>query len=187
DDTSPVPSTPLSEATVEEVMAVLEAIVADRTLLLDLPDAMRIRLTDLAGKVYSPDAYARRQLVKATERRRKATKIEKEEQVLQNTGIRKLRVRPGVGTPNYFPPVGVEPDEVEDPDCREMREPLICHVCEQDYTEVHHFYDQLCPSCAEFNYAKRSELADLSGRVALLTGGRVKIGYQAGLKMLRAG
>src|SRR4030095_12599873 len=29
--------------------------------------------------------------------------------------------------------------------------------------------------------------ADLSGRVALLTGGRVKIGYQAGLKLLRAG
>ncbi len=29
--------------------------------------------------------------------------------------------------------------------------------------------------------------ADLTGRVALLTGGRVKIGYQAGLKLLRAG
>ena len=52
---------------------------------------------------------------------------------------------------------------------------------------VHHFYDQMCPACAEFNYAKRSETADLSGRVALLTGGRVKIGYQAGLKLLRAG
>ena len=39
----------------------------------------------------------------------------------------------------------------------------------------------------EFNFAKRTELADLRGRVALLTGGRVKIGYQAGLKLLRAG
>ena len=35
--------------------------------------------------------------------------------------------------------------------------------------------------------AKRTELADLRGRVALLTGGRVKIGYQAGLKLLRCG
>jgi NAD(P)-dependent dehydrogenase (short-subunit alcohol dehydrogenase family) len=52
---------------------------------------------------------------------------------------------------------------------------------------VHHFYDQLCPPCADFNFAKRTELADLTGRVALLTGGRVKIGYQAGLKLLRAG
>ena len=53
--------------------------------------------------------------------------------------------------------------------------------------DVHHFYDQLCPPCAEFNYAKRTESADLHGRVALLTGGRVKIGYQAGIKLLRAG
>ena len=52
---------------------------------------------------------------------------------------------------------------------------------------VHHFYDQLCPPCGDFNFAKRTETADLSGRVALLTGGRVKIGYQAGIKLLRAG
>jgi NAD(P)-dependent dehydrogenase (short-subunit alcohol dehydrogenase family) len=45
----------------------------------------------------------------------------------------------------------------------------------------------MCPSCAEFNFKKRFELADLRGRVALLTGGRVKIGYQAGLKLLRSG
>jgi NAD(P)-dependent dehydrogenase (short-subunit alcohol dehydrogenase family) len=45
----------------------------------------------------------------------------------------------------------------------------------------------MCPVCADFNFAKRIELADLRGRVALLTGGRVKIGYQAGLKLLRAG
>ena len=52
---------------------------------------------------------------------------------------------------------------------------------------IHHFYDQMCPECAEFNFAKRLELADLTGRVALLTGGRVKIGYQAGIKLLRSG
>src|SRR6202042_1541636 len=53
--------------------------------------------------------------------------------------------------------------------------------------EIHPFYDQLCPACADFNFGKRAETADLSGRVALLTGGRVKIGYQAGIKLLRAG
>ncbi|MFD0739255.1 SDR family NAD(P)-dependent oxidoreductase [Lysobacter koreensis] len=70
---------------------------------------------------------------------------------------------------------------------RESPELLHCYVCKQKYTLVHHFYDQLCPACAEFNYFKRTESADLSGRIALLTGGRVKIGYQAGLKLLRAG
>ena len=42
----------------------------------------------------------------------------------------------------------------------------------------------MCPPCAEFNFAKRSETADLEGRVAVLTGGRVKIGYQTGIKLL---
>jgi NAD(P)-dependent dehydrogenase (short-subunit alcohol dehydrogenase family) len=70
---------------------------------------------------------------------------------------------------------------------RESVELQHCYVCKRKYTLIHHFYDQLCPDCAAFNFAKREELADLRGRVALLTGGRVKIGYQAGLKLLRAG
>ena len=56
-----------------------------------------------------------------------------------------------------------------------------------DYVELHPFYDQLCRPCGDFNLRKRTETADLTGRVALLTGGRVKIGYQAGIKLLRAG
>ena len=60
-------------------------------------------------------------------------------------------------------------------------------MCKQKYSVIHHFYDQLCPTCAALNFTKRDELADLRGRVALLTGGRVKIGYHTGLKILRAG
>ena len=69
----------------------------------------------------------------------------------------------------------------------QSRELQHCYVCKQKYSVIHHFYDQLCPSCAELNFTKRTELTDLTGRVALLTGGRVKIGYQAGLKLLRCG
>ena len=68
-----------------------------------------------------------------------------------------------------------------------MIEPQHCYVCKRPYVEVHPFYDQLCQACGDFNFRKREETADLSGRVALLTGGRVKIGYQAGIKLLRAG
>ena len=45
----------------------------------------------------------------------------------------------------------------------------------------------MCEACGDFNYAKREQTADLSGRYALVTGARVKIGYQASLKLLRAG
>ncbi|MEQ9728918.1 hypothetical protein ABRP29_25130, partial [Pseudomonas sp. WHRI 8822A] len=51
-----------------------------------------------------------------------------------------------------------------------------CYVCKQKFTQLHHFYDQMCPACAELIFFKRTETADLRGRVALLTGGRVKIG-----------
>jgi hypothetical protein len=63
----------------------------------------------------------------------------------------------------------------------------LCYVCKTEFHELHHFYDQMCPPCAELNYRKRDQTADLRGRVALVTGGRVKIGYQAAMKLLRAG
>ncbi|MCA9675917.1 MAG: SDR family oxidoreductase, partial [Myxococcales bacterium] len=62
-----------------------------------------------------------------------------------------------------------------------------CYVCKVDFHDLHHFYDQLCPACADLNWRKRNQTADLRGRVALVTGGRVKIGYQAAIKMLHAG
>ncbi len=107
---------------------------------------------------------------------------------LSATGIRKLRKQTVFTTPNVFPPADfTQGDVADDADFREAIEPQNCYVCKQNYTAIHHFYDQLCPACAALNFAKRTETTDLSGRVALLTGGRVKIGYQAGIKLLRAG
>ena len=109
--------------------------------------------------------------------------------MLNDTGIRALRRRPVFTTPNVFPPEGFEPKDVHGDEARARGRSSRshCYVCKQKYAVVHHFYDQLCPPCAELNFRKRTELADLRGRVALLTGGRVKIGYQTGLKLLRAG
>jgi NAD(P)-dependent dehydrogenase (short-subunit alcohol dehydrogenase family) len=62
-----------------------------------------------------------------------------------------------------------------------------CYVCKVRYRDLHKFYDQLCPSCAALNWEKRHQLANLDGRVAVVTGSRVKIGYQTCLKLLRSG
>ena len=62
-----------------------------------------------------------------------------------------------------------------------------CYICKAAYTDIHFFYHLLCPSCAAFNYQKRHQKTDLTGRVALITGGRIKIGYQTALRMLRDG
>jgi NAD(P)-dependent dehydrogenase (short-subunit alcohol dehydrogenase family) len=175
--------------TVRASAALLEAIAADRSLLDRLPAEDRTRLHQAVAQVYHPDPVLRRQKLKAAERARNAAQIEREEALLHATGIRELRRRPVFTTPNVFPPEGFVADDREDdePERRESVELQHCYVCKQKYSLIHHFYDQLCPTCAAFNFAKRTESADLRGRVALLTGGRVKIGYQAGLKLLRAG
>ena len=170
----------------EAAAALLEEIVADRAILAEVPETDRNRLLQAAGRVSRPDVIDRRRLLKVSKRKRKAEKVQREESVLAETGIRRLRRAPVFTSPNIFPPT---PEEIRarEPEIRKVNEPRNCYVCKQDYTAIHHFYDHLCPACAEFNFAKRTELADLTGRVALLTGGRVKIGYQAGIKLLRAG
>jgi NAD(P)-dependent dehydrogenase (short-subunit alcohol dehydrogenase family) len=170
-------------------MDLLEAIAADRTLLDALPKEDRSRLHQAVARVYHPEPGARRQQLKTLERERNAENIRRTEALLDATGIRALRRKPVFTTPNCFPPIpaGALDPGLEATTHAHASELLHCYVCKQKYTQVHHFYDQLCPDCADFNFAKRSESANLDGRVALLTGGRVKIGYQAGLKLLRAG
>jgi NAD(P)-dependent dehydrogenase (short-subunit alcohol dehydrogenase family) len=166
----------------------LEAIDADRTLIDHLPAEERQRLHHAVAKVFNPDPVARRRRLKAAERERSAAKLDRMGAVLHETGIRTLRRQPVFTTPNVFPPENLlQLDAPDDEERREAIEPRHCYVCKEKYTRIHHFYDQLCPTCAEFNFNKRGDLADLRGRVALLTGGRVKIGYQAGIKLLRCG
>ncbi len=70
---------------------------------------------------------------------------------------------------------------------RRLHEPITCYICKQPFQDVHFFYHLLCPQCAAFNYEMRSLSADLRGRTALVTGGRVKIGFQTVLRLLRDG
>ncbi|MDP9322105.1 MAG: SDR family oxidoreductase [Acidobacteriota bacterium] len=179
---------------VQAATEVLDTIAGDWSVLDRLPRTDRERLHRAVARVHNPDPRARRRRVRAVERQRKAAGAMRDDAVLDETGIRTLRRRPVFTTPNVFPPERFEPECRRD--TTEVREPAqaraalgarICYVCNEPYTLIHHFYDQLCPPCAALNFAKRTELADLNGRVALVTGGRVKIGYQAGLKLLRGG
>jgi NAD(P)-dependent dehydrogenase (short-subunit alcohol dehydrogenase family) len=184
------PQKPASDlaAQLKDAAEILEKVVSNRALLATLSVEERTRLLKVAGEIYCPEVDERRRLVKAKVRQRKAEKIQRDQSRLNQTGIRKLRREKVFTTPNVFPPKDFSQQEIkDDPDFREVVEPQNCYICKKDYSRIHHFYDQLCPVCAELNFAKRTETTDLRGRVALLTGGRVKIGYQAGIKLLRAG
>ena len=176
-------------ARLRDMADLIERIASDRSLLDHLDPVERARLQQALASLHAPsDPVARRQRRKAAARARVSAQNAHDDAVLDATGIRTLRRKPVFTTPNYFPPEGFVARDVDDAgDVREALEPQHCYVCKRKYSRIHHFYDQLCPECAEFNFAKRTELADLHGRVALLTGGRVKIGYQAGLKLLRCG
>ncbi|SDT79070.1 short chain dehydrogenase [Streptomyces sp. TLI_053] len=69
----------------------------------------------------------------------------------------------------------------------ELRGSRRCYVCKRRYREVDAFYHMLCRPCAADNTSRRALSTDLRGRRALLTGGRVKIGFQLALMMLRDG
>ena len=145
----------------------LEAVVRDRTLLLGLSVEERTRLLAAAGDVFNPDLVRRRQWAKELRRQGKAEKRQRDDAALAETGIRVLRAKPVFTTPNVFPP-----DEPETNGAGEVLDEQHCYVCKTRFSELHHFYDQMCGPCGDFNFAKRTETADLSGRVALLTGGR---------------
>ncbi|MBM3820158.1 MAG: SDR family oxidoreductase [Acidimicrobiia bacterium] len=169
-----------------EAIELLEAIAQDRTVLEGVPEEERKRLLQAVALVYHPDRVERRRMANAVARERRAARIEKDQRKRAETGIQTLRRKPVFHTPNVFPPV--EPAEAGPHDSGpHADESQHCYVCKTHYTLIHHFYDQLCPECAELNFVKRTELANLRGRVALVTGARVKIGYQAGLKLLRSG
>lgn len=63
----------------------------------------------------------------------------------------------------------------------------MCYVCKNNHNDLHHFYPTMCLSCGDFNFKMRDFSFDLSGKFALVTGGRVKIGFEICLKLLRSG
>ncbi|QFR01749.1 SDR family NAD(P)-dependent oxidoreductase [Streptomyces phaeolivaceus] len=68
-----------------------------------------------------------------------------------------------------------------------LQRPRSCYTCKTRYVEVDYFYHQLCAGCARLNRGKRDARADLTGKRALLTGGRAKIGMYIALRLLRDG
>ncbi len=162
---------------------VLEAVVSDRALLAQLPDEERIRLVMAAGRAIAPETEQKRRLVKGLRKTRRRQIESRDRALLARTGIRAAR-ESDVFVP---PPRLVTAGAAEAQPSPEVLKPRTCYVCKVEYSRVHSFYDALCPECAELNYEKRFQTADLTDRVALVTGARVKIGYQAALKLLRAG
>lgn len=160
--------------------------LADRSEILSLlPEPQRIALLKATGKLSRPDPEEIKKRKKDKKQQKRRAVVEKERRLRAATGIRKAREATVFSAPRQiaFDMQGNEPVE----DGKELKTPRNCYVCKAEFTRLHHFYDALCPACATLNYQKRFQTTSLEGQVAVITGSRLKIGYQATLMMLRAG
>ncbi|MFN0062352.1 MAG: SDR family NAD(P)-dependent oxidoreductase [Myxococcaceae bacterium] len=183
----PAPQSSAAASTAEELRAclsTLRAIVEDRSVLQALGEAERLALLEAAGRVQHPTRDATARQAKAKRRRENSEKREKDRAAFASTKIRSLRSAPLLAPalalpegPTPLPPAGRQ----------RLETPRYCYVCKAPFQDLHAFYDAMCPPCGDFNYAKRFQRAPLQGLVALVTGARVKIGFQASLMLLRSG
>src|SRR5262245_5206812 len=184
----------------EELVARLEAYAAEHARLAEVPYPLRKRLLAACGKIADPRASERRAMRRALRRRDNRAQRERDLAALMQAALRRARrggkaetaLLPKHALPAREPfaealpaepwpaPAGSSqaPAEATPAAPAELGQARYCYVCKAPYTRVHFFYDSMCADCAERNHAKRTELCDLRGRVALVTGGRIKIGHE---------
>ncbi|HEY4222580.1 MAG TPA: SDR family NAD(P)-dependent oxidoreductase [Myxococcota bacterium] len=182
----------LSDDDKHAALRVLEAIAGDRSNLAGFDEEERKRIQKAAGEIARPDLAQRKRLQRELLRNEIAQKKARDDDKRKSTGIRELRARPVFTAPPPSSLLGAgsdldEDDARADDETVQLEDARKCYVCKREYTALHPFYDQLCLECGGLNFKKRTQHADLTGRVALLTGARVKIGFQAALLLLRAG
>jgi NAD(P)-dependent dehydrogenase (short-subunit alcohol dehydrogenase family) len=181
-DTSNRHCATLTEDDVNTCVRVLRAIEAERSLLTALTQDRRRELLTLAGLVTRPERHDVTRMAKAFRRKDREAAKQHDRQVIDSAGLRVQR------RAVVYAPLWLEPPAPQHADDRPaFQQARNCYVCKQPYDRVHRYYDSLCETCGEFNYSKREQSADLSGHHAVVSGARVKIGFQAALKLLRAG
>jgi len=172
----------LSEEEVRVCVRVLRAIEADRSHLTRLSQGQRRELLTLAGLVSKPERHDLVRMARAFRRAERQASKAHDRKAIDQAALRVQR-RSAAYAPLWLE--APKPEDLrEEPELREERS---CYVCKKPFTKMHRYYDSMCTDCGDFNYAKREQTADLHGHYALVTGARVKIGFQAALKLLRAG
>jgi len=178
-----IEKTRLTEDDIQKCISTLENLVDNREQLNHLSEEQKIALLTSAGQLSRPDREEIRKRQKDVKINRRQKKTEPERKARASTGIRRARTDKVYQAPEQL----TSPAEKSFDKERVLESPRNCYICKTEYTQLHFFYDAMCPKCSDFNYQKRFQTASLEGQTALITGSRLKIGYQATLMMLRAG
>ncbi|MEI7998477.1 MAG: SDR family NAD(P)-dependent oxidoreductase [Candidatus Omnitrophota bacterium] len=169
-----------SQDQIQQCITILEDLVMNTSEMAHLSLEQRNALLKVTGYISRPSRDEFRKRNKETKQLKRQKFHVHERAVRASTGIRKAREAVVFSAP-------LQIADASSQKSLELIKPRSCYVCKVEFNQVHFFYDSMCPSCAGFNYSKRFQTASLEGQVALITGSRLKIGYQASLMMLRAG
>ena len=168
---------------IQNCIALLEDLVENSEQLVYLSKQEKRKLFTAAGKIARPSTEERKKR-RTDEKAAKTQGLNKADRIARNnTGIRNARSKDVFSAPKELPMRRIEAGNT----LEQLRTGRNCYVCKTMFTTLHHFYDTMCKPCGDLNYKKRFQTAPLHGQVALITGSRLKIGYQATLMMLRAG
>ena len=190
-------------ASTEAVIAWLESLSTNLERLSELDAASLRRLREAAGRIAFPERSERRALIARRRRAAKKQTREEDDAALNATSNRRMKRALRFSVPPAHATISSDARELlemqaaapmleaggdqTEASVASLRAAQNCYICKADYVELHHHYDTLCPKCAAFNWGKRIQSSDLSGRRALVTGARVKIGFEAAVMLLRAG
>ncbi|MCB9757072.1 MAG: SDR family oxidoreductase [Candidatus Omnitrophica bacterium] len=173
----------VSPEDVQNCILTLRYLAENSVELAHLSSQQKVALLRAAGEISRPDKYELRKRHRDRDRLKRQKIDDHERNARALTGIRSARKDAVFVAPLQITHVAAEEASQE----MTLVNPRACYVCKAEFTRLHFFYDAMCPACAELNYAKRFQTASLKGQVALITGSRLKIGYQSALMMLRAG
>jgi NAD(P)-dependent dehydrogenase (short-subunit alcohol dehydrogenase family) len=168
---------------IKDCISLLADLANDADQFANLPEEQRIALLKVTGELSRPDRAERKKRNTAAKKSQSLARLEKNRRARNTTGIRNARLDATFIAPaqRAFPAPESEQNN------QKLNAPRNCYICKEEYTHLHFFYDTMCKKCGDLNYQKRFQTASLQGQVALITGARLKIGYQATLMMLRAG
>lgn len=136
----------------------------------DSPDTERLK--GLVTKIYK----TARKEIRQTELSRRG---ESDQRKIENTVVFQQGLQSSVDQ--------VLTDTIYLPIQQELENASICYACRERYTTVHFHYHRLCPGCAQIHMDKKAQRVTLTGRTAIVTGARMKIGYVTALRLLRDG
>lgn len=169
---------------INQVLTYLQDLLDNPQKLVTLNEEERLQLQILCGRISRPNKNEVR-LRNRTVRLEKRNQIRSlERKKTSETEIRKAREATVFSAPKQISDLSNRWDWEK---AEILPRPKNCYICKTPYTKLHFFYDSMCKECAELNYEKRYQRADLTGMVAVITGSRLKIGYHTALMMLRSG